>query len=626
MTYRKDIDFLRALAVLVVIFSHAGLSGFSGGYIGVDIFFVISGYLITGIITTSQPSFSYREFYTRRIVRIVPALYVCIVSTLMASMVFLPPTDLANFSASVAGAVTFTLNLIAANNVGYFDDFAKTQPLLHLWSLSVEEQFYLIYPVILGLLLKLTSNNRQKIVILSFFLIIGVVWSQYQQSEGEYYLLTSRYWELLAGGVAFLIQRELKPEKRNRSLLVVLKAISIVGLLTSVVVFSPQSDHPGLITTIPVLFAALYLFAPEGEQHVKILKGPGTGTAYLGKISYSLYLYHFPVFAFTAMLMFDTASSLSLVTALLLTLVTSVLSYHLVEQPLRRSQSAKKHCFRYYLLSSLGLITIAIAIFSSDGLPGRFSEQENILFSSMQPSPTREKCHGLAPDQACVYGDNAESIAVFGDSHAVELAYALAEEVETGVKHLSYSGCPPRSLLDSKEYYCSAWTHQAIGALIQNENIETIVVSYRLNNWLFGDHLPLYPDMPIKPEEEVRSTWDSYVSLINVLAAEKQVIVVMPVPELPMSIKRLLWKRSVDESESYFITGSPREWWEERNAFVKKHLADLPDSVAVVDPAELLCNADICFAAKDGKALYFDDDHLSVDGALLIAREIDNYL
>ncbi|BCD95986.1 acyltransferase family protein [Marinagarivorans cellulosilyticus] len=302
MKYRAEIDGLRAVAVIPVILFHAGISGFSGGYVGVDIFFVISGFLITTIIINelNDNSFSIVNFYERRARRILPALMVMLATTSIAAYILMPATLLKSYSDSVFSVVTFLSNVYFFLTNGYFSTASDEKPLLHTWSLAVEEQYYVFFPL---LMLYLASTARWKIVtLLAGISVASLCLSEYlsirQFKDANFYLITSRAWELLAGSLLAFYPRTTAGNKPKFD--EIMAGIGLLLIIYSIIFYTHKTPFPGVYAIVPVLGAALIIrYATSTTLVGKLLSLKPF--VWIGAISYSLYLWHQPLFAFLRM-------------------------------------------------------------------------------------------------------------------------------------------------------------------------------------------------------------------------------------------------------------------------------------------------------------------------------------
>jgi peptidoglycan/LPS O-acetylase OafA/YrhL len=359
MYYRKEIDGLRAIAVLSVMFFHAGFESVSGGFLGVDIFFVISGYLITSIILKQKETgtFSLTTFYERRIRRIFPALFFILIACLPFAWLLLLPHELKDFGQSLMAVSVFVSNIFFWQESDYFSADAEMIPLLHTWSLAVEEQYYLLFPLLMIILWPVFKNRIRKLSALFLLLAIASLafseWAWRHYPEANFYLLPSRAWELLAGVLAafYLFQRE-----QNGS-----QAISLIGLamvLGPLFFLNNKLPFPSLYTLIPITGTMLIiLFTSHTTWVGKLLSTPIL--VGIGLISYSAYLWHQPLFVFARLQHFQEPPAWQFFALILLTLLLAFLSWRFIEQPFRNRQNfTQRQVFLMGALMSIGMILI----------------------------------------------------------------------------------------------------------------------------------------------------------------------------------------------------------------------------------------------------------------------------
>jgi peptidoglycan/LPS O-acetylase OafA/YrhL len=626
MEHRREIDGLRALAVVPVILFHAGVSGFSGGFVGVDIFFVISGYLITSIIINDLAlgRFSLVTFYERRARRILPALYLVIGLCIPLAWFLLLPRDMVDFSRSVAAVALFVSNILFWRETGYFDVAAELKPLLHTWSLSVEEQYYLLFPLVLVALWRHRPRWTTRAVWLGFALSLALAhWAAAHKPVAAFFLLPTRAWELAVGALLALHPRPSEPRP----------AFALGGMLLiacSVVAFDQTTPFPGLHALVPTVGAALLIL----HAHPGTLTGSVLGSRLLvgvGLISYSAYLWHQPLLAFARLYNFRAPPPLVVAALLGATFALAYLSWRFVERPFRNPQSiSRSSVFAFGGLGLLALLGFGMAGSATDGFhAARTTVAQRQVLATATVSPKRAECHTqgqeyLRPARGCVYhGPNARW-AVVGDSHAVELAYALAERLapeDDGVLHLSFSSCGPAYRGASPTPGCVAWTGEAVDEIVRRRGVTDVVVAYRLNAALFGRHELSYPALPnAVSAREREQAWSSLKAMLEVFVrAGRKVTLVLQAPEVPMPTPGLVMRNRHHPGD---IVGIDLGWWSDRAAFVASRLRELPPEVRIVDPARLVCGERQCHAVRDGVALYFDDHHLSLAGARLVADEV----
>lgn len=632
MKYRAEIDGLRAVAVLPVILFHAGVSVFGGGYVGVDVFFVISGFLITTLLIREMDagSFSLTGFYERRARRILPALFVVIAACLPLAWALLVPEDMKDFGQSIVAVMLFSSNLLFWTESGYFAPAAELKPLLHTWSLAVEEQYYILFP----LFLMVTWRWGAKITLglLTFGFALSLAAAQvlvFKDASFAFFMLPTRAWELLAGSLlAIALHR--RPDLTPRGGLAQSGGLLGLGLICfAVLVFDGDTPFPSLYTLCPVLGAVLVIACAQPGTLIHGLLSHRSLVA-IGLVSYSAYLWHQPLFAFARYSYAGHPPTAVMAALVGLTFVLAWLSWRWVEQPFRGKGTFTRA--RIFRLSGAGFVTCAmlgLTIHVTEGLPQRFSPLHQTLFASTSPSPMRGKCHNIdVPDKACRYFVPETTWAVIGDSHTVELAYGLATRLQAGdhgVMHFSRAGCGPLFGAET-DSACSQWTARHIDYLLAEETIDTIVISYRIAAYLAGKHELIYPAQPDQVDAaKRRAVWQSYIRTMQAFVDQgKTVHLVLQAPEVPTHINHMLRRAEVPSAapEGLWLAGVPRAWWRARMAPVMENLDDIPAGVHIHDPAATFCDETDCYLSYAGKALYFDDDHMSVTGARLIAEQI----
>ena len=380
MQYRPEIDGLRALAVIPVVLFHAGIAGFSGGFVGVDIFFVISGYLITSIILNEQQkdSFTLAGFYERRARRILPALMLVVLLSAVAAWYLLLPAELVDFGESLASVGVFASNILFWTQSDYFATTSEFIPLLHTWSLAVEEQFYLIFPVFMIFTLAWTKTKRLSVLTLVAILsLIFCEWAWRNAPEANFFLAPSRVWELMAGVLcAFYLQQARDPKLLIRQL------ASLAGLLMlvySIAFFDKSIPFPSLYALIPVVGTVLIiLFTDKNTLVGKILSLPFI--VGVGLISYSAYLWHQPLFVFARLNSMDELSVTTLLGLSILAFIMAFISWRWVEKPFRnRNWLSQRQVLWMAALCSLILISLGLIFVLGGGFDERFVTLENSI-------------------------------------------------------------------------------------------------------------------------------------------------------------------------------------------------------------------------------------------------------
>lgn len=374
MEYRKEIDGLRALAVLPVIFYHAGVEWLSGGFVGVDIFFVISGYLITSIILKELESetFTLIGFYERRARRILPALFLVMLVSIPIALWLLLPHELEAFAESMIAVVFFASNFLFWQESDYFAVDSEFIPLLHTWSLAVEEQFYILFPLLL--LLVWRFGVKKLAFLIAGIAIVSMIWAEFfwrVDASGNFYLLPSRVWELMVGAGCGLYLYKRTPHSNLASQ--VLSLTGLVLVLLSLILLDDAKPFPSVYALVPVMGAALIILFAQSQTWVAQCLS-FKGLVGVGLISYSAYLWHQPLFAFARIYWIDGISNGAFITLVFLSLVLAYLSWHFVEKPFRDRQTfTQRQIFFFSLLVGGGLVFVAGTLIFFEGLPQRFA-------------------------------------------------------------------------------------------------------------------------------------------------------------------------------------------------------------------------------------------------------------
>lgn len=634
MQYRAEVDGLRAVAVIPVILFHAGAQLFSGGYAGVDIFFVISGYLITTIIYTELMvgKFSLADFYERRARRILPALFFVLAACLPLAWLWLLPDDAKKFAQSLVSVAIFGSNILFWLTSGYFDSSAELKPLLHTWSLSLEEQYYVFFPLLM--MAAWRAGKQVLLAILAAIALASLIAAQllvHDKPDATFYLLPPRSWELLIGAFTAIYfttessQRVSQPLRQAGSLL------GLVLIAAALFLYDKHTPFPSLYALAPTLGAALILLYASPATWVGRLLGskPLTG---IGLVSYSAYLWHQPLFAFARHRSMDEPAPHVIALLLAATLGLAWFTWKYVEAPFRsRTRFSRRQVFTLSLAGSMLFAGAGLAGHLTGGfLDQRTTPEQLAVLKTATPSPKREGCHTngahyLKPEDSCEYPAGKLAWAAFGDSHTIALAYAVGQALQPQglkLKHFTYSGCAPSyGTILPEMPHCSEWTQEAAHYIAGNPDLKTVLVSYRLNAELFGVHETTYPRLPLDfsaTQQEQR--WEALLDMLRYFVANgKQVVLVLQAPELAKSMDKLLF-RAPDPYRD--VVSVKHAWWTARSAWVAARLGQLPREVRVVDPAQVLCDADNCYAARGGVAYYVDDNHLSIHGAALVANQV----
>lgn len=455
MNHRREIDGLRALAVMPVILFHAGFPSFRGGYVGVDVFFVISGYLITSIILAEKQvgTFQLINFYERRARRILPALLFVAFASLPFSWFWLLPADMKSFSQSLVAVASFSSNILFYLTSGYFQPNAELKPLLHTWSLAVEEQYYLLFPIFLAMTWRLGRRwIAPLLIIIATLSLAAAQWGSLNMPVATFYLLPTRVWELMIGALLafYLANRSRSNHQQPTS-----EAGSSIGVLLivcAVFLFDKQTPFPSLYALVPTIGAVLVVaFATEQTLAGKLLGSrPLVG---IGLISYSAYLWHQPVFAFAKHRSLSEPSLLLMTASTVASLVFAYFTWKYIETPFRhKKRFSGKQVFSYGAIASTILVAFGMAGHMTDGFIGRTSPSH--LPNNYFELASRARFQSGIDGNTCVSEKaslckvsqvaGAKNILLVGDSHSADYSVEFrrfVNERRLSASQFSIGGC-----------------------------------------------------------------------------------------------------------------------------------------------------------------------------------------
>jgi peptidoglycan/LPS O-acetylase OafA/YrhL len=637
--YRPDIDGLRGIAIIAVVLFHAGFATFSGGFVGVDVFFVISGCLITGLILPEirEGRFSLLAFYERRIRRLLPALVAMLAVTSLACCALLMPDDLAEYGASLGATAAFVSNFLFWHDSGYFAQAAEMKPLLHTWSLAIEEQYYLIFP---AMLLGARRYGAHLLVILTLLCAASLAvsaWSATAAPRAGFYLIPARFWELLLGALLAVAAVAAPPRRLWRDAVIASGLVLIVG---SAVGFDRTTPFPGTAALLPCLGTALVIWAGAASSSLQRLLSlpPMVGC---GLISYSLYLWHWPLLTLLRQTVLREPTRLEIVATLALATLLAVLSWRWVERPFRGRSGllGRRQLFITAALVSAAPIAAGAVFYVSGGLPQRLPADVVALADPARdhaaatrdcfnPTPARVRAAEL-----CRIG--AESVPptflLWGDSHADSIAGAVAAAAAVRGRaglFAATAACPP--LLDvwrvagNGAANCTDFNHAVLQLASSEAAITTVILAARWVMAARGTRYKFEPGEPVTIRDAESRPGDDNAAVFRrglartlrgLAAAGKRIAVVGPVPEVGWPVPDALAKAK------YFgmdldIAPTLSEF-ETRQQPVFDAFAALQAEVAftVIWPHQVLCDAQRCPVSSDGKTLYRDEEHVSAYGA-----------
>jgi peptidoglycan/LPS O-acetylase OafA/YrhL len=643
--FRTDINGLRAWAVVAVVCFHFGIPGFSGGFVGVDIFFAISGFLMTGIILRGLEkaalpgaiqSFSIIDFYLARARRIIPAQLVLCAVLLPLGWLWLPAVEYKVLGSHIVSALGFFSNMVFWHDAGYFDSDSHDKLLLHTWSLSVEWQFYLILPLVLATVWKLHPGRRTQLWVITAGMLLSValcIVATPARPSAAFYLLPTRAWEMLAGGLVYLWFGHITLSALWQR---VLEAAGFALIIASLLLFDADTVWPGWHALVPVLGTVLVLTAARQNS-----LWTGTRVAqWLGDCSYSLYLWHWPLVVALVYLHLEKSAP-AIVAGLLVTLVLGRLSYSLIEN---RTRTALDRLPKWRGAAALA-VTLLIVMVPSQvvhqdaGIPGRLSAQIDAVFNESENiNPDQKRClvSEFSTPPECVHGGEQTGVIVIGDSHAEAMVHAVEDALPAArfnVRNLTMSNCPTIAnvkAIDQPTYTCGKYIAQKVQELEHSDDHTPLIIINRTSYYALGPNEPdrtrelavpyLYFDKPYQARtpqffsdirEEIISTACSF-------ASNRPVYMMRPVPELMFNVPKTMG-RALMQGKHVRISMSMAQY-QERNDFIWKtqDMAAERCGVKILDPLPYLCHDGQCTGDVAGLPVYYDDDHLNMDGASLL--------
>ena len=621
MDYRPEVDGLRAVAVIAVVFFHAGIKFFSGGYIGVDIFFVISGYLITSLILEDlkEKKFKLVEFYERRARRILPALFLVMFICIPFSWSWMPLDTFKEFSQSLLAVSLFGSNILFWRQKShYFNPAVDEKPLLHTWSLAIEEQYYLIFPIFLLLTWGFGRNKIFWIIVI--FAVISLMLSEWGwrfYGRANFFLTPTRAWELLVGSIVAFVINKHGLQKNN-----VLSILGLSAIGYSLLIFDQFTPFPSFYALMPVLGTAIILVFTTKETFVGKLLSSKLFVG-IGLISYSVYLWHQPLLAFAHIKLGEKPSEHVIYALVMASIIFGYLSWKLIEKPFRNKELFNRNII--FIASSLG-----ITLFSLIGIYGHFYAEAKMLKVLENIEPYSRG--GAGYEWVDLVGD--PEFLLIGDSHAKQYISAL-RNMNKKVSLISESACISLpNLINEYKYQqqtrnnCLKLQKKYMNYIDENSSIRTIILAHS------GDK----EISDLKNNKAVGRAENSDVSrllylnglkekLNKLTQKEKEIIIIGSVPnELNVSDKmkkgyiKCLYSSLENNCQKSFAYSDRSNQW------INKFLSDISDSfsnITFVDPSQWLCDNEKCWIVKQKRLAYVDHSHLSNFAANKIIKGIN---
>ena len=601
-SYRADIDGLRALAVVLVVLFHAGLPWVAGGFIGVDVFFVISGYLVTGLIERELEAntFSFRAFLQRRIRRLLPAALTMIFVTALVASFLLAPTSFLSFARSLAMSAAYLANVHFWLTANYFAEAAEFLPLLHMWSLAVEEQYYLVAPL-LGVvahrvLARFTSPRRSHLAVLAFATVVSflfAVWSTERIPTSAFFLLPSRFWELGVGAVLALVPSAGFRRTRSAS---GAAAVGIAVIIGAALIYDSETLFPGTAAVAPVVGASLILIGGRTPATFtsSVLAHPAL--RWLGLRSYALYLWHWPLLVLARHAVLRPLHPHEVLGVLVVVVLVAHLSFKVIEERFRYSKSLPPFVFAFG--SALGGWLFFFSVHAADGFPGRFARTE----PAPAPRPTEKNPCSLSSrvvnpawdKNDCVLKENGHArVLLWGDSMAGHYRHGFqsVESVPGTIWQYTTTVCPPiegwRSVARPA---CEEFNERAL-KMVEKGDFDVVVMAAR---WEYVVKRP-------GGLAGLRAT------LARLKTSGVEVVLIGQTPIFPID-PRALYVRNTSEVSFVSTTTQHAE------VNIKLQSA-LLDGIHFVDPSTAFCTGLTCRYFEQGQFLFDDNAHLSSEGS-----------
>ena len=636
LNYRPEIDGLRAIAVVAVILYHtqfdiSGYEIFQGGFIGVDIFFVISGYLIASIIIKElniSGTFSFKNFYARRIRRILPALIAVMFISFPFAWFYLLPNNFVDYSKSILYSLGFSSNYYFWSLGRTYEDInSLIKPFLHTWSLSVEEQFYIIFPIVLLIIFKYCKNYLAPILIISLFLSLIIADFGSRNYPGStFYFLPTRSWELLAGSILAFFEIKLGHRSRNNILNLILPSFGLILIIHSIIFFYDQMFHPSFYTLSPVIGVCLIIwFSDTKEITTKLLSSKSF--IGVGLISYSLYLWHYPILAFDRIIGFSEGNIFSKILVGLMILIFSIISFYIVEKPARNKKHSFKKIGGLIISISLILIIVNLVVVLNKGFKERLP---NIIISNLFEFNFSKydnlKINNLGDKKVYLIGDSqVENLKINLKERLLKDDYVLKESIVP--ECIYFPGFNRvRIKTNKKTKLCNNEYFTELEKNLENNDNSILI---------FGGRFPLYFNKSFFDNKEggveddnywnykfvsagkFKNIQESFKDSLIKLSKKNKIILIYPIPEVGWHIPQKIFNQSSKE-----LISTSYEVYQERSKSSFKLLNSIKGkNIFRIYPHKVFCNTIIenrCLTHDDKDIFYTDTNHLSIKGSVMI--------
>jgi peptidoglycan/LPS O-acetylase OafA/YrhL len=647
-SYRLDIDGLRGVAIAFGVLYHFFPDFLPGSFIGVDIFFTLSGYLIALNLLKSadQNRFSIIKFYQNRFLRILPIFLAVTMTFLFVAWFVFSAEELILISKNIMSGGVFFANYFSWSQGGYFDVASEFKPFLHLWSLSLEEQFYFTLPLLFAVFINVDRSNFRKIILI-LLTISGIASFIYalllmeKNATYSFFSFESRAWQFIAGCIAAFYSKHTDPQRLSAWY----ASFGLLILILGSLLLSKELAVPGYFALVPTIGSLLLIQNNTSKRGLhSVLKCPPV--FYLGRISYSLFLWHWPIYVFYRIVFGSPVGVFEKLALIGLSIVLSILSYHFLEMPIRYSKNKAKPYLAYLLVFLIASLLICFLTIHFKGFPLRPIAQK---FSTLEfardelnrlSCPPRFSGKGNAYCKA-MYPEKPISMAIVGDSHAEDKFLGIKSiDKSRNWLLLGHVSCPPVKGIEVKTIIdnCELMNQKMLELLINDRSIQTVVLSFFGNYVLPDAYAADHVNDPNKLFEKFEvfeknvAVQESREDLIlkglgnfirTLIDAKKSVVLVVDVPELPYLPKDCL--RSFQRDECTVPVAEVFERQSKIRSIYAKLETEFP-AVSIFDPTNLFCNKDYCIFKQGEISLYRDSNHLSTAGSNLFSEMFLNWL
>ena len=636
--YRPEIDTLRALAVIAVIIYHAkiylfGSLIFPGGFLGVDIFFIISGYLITSIILKElieKESFSFKSFYKKRVRRILPALLFVMLVSIPFSWIYLFPTDLVNFSKSILYSLGFGSNFyFHFSGLEYGSPEGLLKPFLHTWSLSVEEQYYILFPIGLVTVFKYFRKHLIYFLLICFAISLLLAdWGSKNYISSTFYFLHTRIWELICGSLVAYFEIKKGHRGKNKVLCHILPVLGLILVIFSFIYFDSEIFHPSFYTLVPAIGVTLILWFTNKDNIISRILSYKIFVK-IGLISYSLYLWHYPIFSFANHIEIFSDNNFGKSILIIITFILSTATYNFIEQPARKANSSKM-VFSTLIISTLIIVTYSTVVITMDGFFNRvkvknYQKKHTFLYLTQD----NEVCFSRTKN-FCNFGSHEKQIILLGDSHLGTLAHDLYNRTKSNYSFLPIINAGYFHLRNVKQL--NKYTKKINNGYDSlRDDIDKILNKSKNNIIIIGGVTSLYfynkriegralhwDNLFVDKKSlkyELKVIENAFVNLIKELSVNNEVILLYPIPEVGVNLQKKKFENMV-RVFNYKYSDFLKQNKEVINFF---NSINLP-KVQKVYPHKAFCNEETnrCSTHDKDNFFFFDGYHPSIKGAKMI--------